>query len=191
MRGAPLIGLPMLLTAGYFAFKWTLADLVNAERLLALGGMYHWSAMTLLALGWSIWIVRQKDSTKSFWGDFKQLTKPLVIYGITASCAVWVWNHAVALEATELRKALRLAQIEERTASEKAFTAFVESQKMETSEKFPDRESYRKNATSQVDWMLSGGVTLVLSLITYLFAALLLSLCSTVLLHQIWGVAAL
>ena len=39
--------------------------------------------------------------------------------------------------------------------------------------------------------MLSGGVTFVLSLITYLFAAMLLSLCATVLLHQIWGIASL
>ena len=46
-------------------------------------------------------------------------------------------------------------------------------------------------ATTQVSWMLSGGVTFVLSLITYLFAAMLLSLCATVLLHQIWGIASL
>ena len=51
MRNTALAGLPLVLAAGYFAFKWLLAGPINAERLVALGGMYHWSALTLLALG--------------------------------------------------------------------------------------------------------------------------------------------
>ena len=79
MRNTALAGLPLVLAAGYFAFKWLLAGPINAERLVALGGMYHWSALTLLALGWSVWMVRRNGSTQSFWGDFKQLTKPLAV----------------------------------------------------------------------------------------------------------------
>ena len=191
MCNTPLAGLPLVLVAGYFAFKWLLAGPVNAERLVALGGMYHWSALTLLALGWSVWMVRRDGSTQSFWGDFKQLTKSLAVYAILAACSVWGWNHMVAKDATELRKALRLAQIEEHTASEEAYAAFVTEQGLESVGEMPDRETYRTQATTQVSWMLSGGVTFVLSLITYLFAAMLLSLCATVLLHQIWGIASL
>ena len=191
MRNTALAGLPLVLAAGYFAFKWLLAGPINAERLVALGGMYHWSALTLLALGWSVWMVRRDGSTQSFWGDFKQLTKPLAVYAILAACSVWGWNHVVAKDATELRKALRLAQIEEHTASEEAYAAFVAEQGLESVGELPDRETYQTQATTQVSWMLSGGVTFVLSLITYLFAAMLLSLCATVLLHQIWGIASL
>ena len=191
MRNTALAGLPLVLAAGYFAFKWLLAGPINAERLVALGGMYHWSALTLLALGWSIWMIRRNGSTQSFWGDFKQLTKPLAVYAILAACSVWGWNHVVAKDATELRKALRLAQIEEHTASEEAYAAFVAEQGLESVGELPDRETYQTQATTQVSWMLSGGVTFLLSLITYLFAAMLLSLCATVLLHQIWGIASL
>ncbi len=191
MRSTTLVGLPLALAAGYFGFKWALSGLVNAERVVALGGMYHWSALTLLALGWSAWMIRKRKSTNTFWGDFKQLTQPLALYAIVASCCVWGWNHVVALEATELRKALRLAQIEEHTSSPEAYAAFVQEQGAETMAELPDRDTYRKQATSQVHWMLSGGVTLVLALITYLFAAVLLSLCATMLLHQIWGIATL
>ena len=191
MRNTALAGLPLVLAAGYFAFKWLLAGLINAERLVALGGMYHWSALTLLALGWSVWMIRRNGSTQSFWGDFKQLTKPLAVYAILAACSVWGWNHVVAKDATELRKALRLAQIEEHTASEEAYAAFVAEQGLESVGELPDRETYQTQATTQVSWMLSGGVTFLLSLITYLFAAMLLSLCATVLLHQIWGIASL
>ena len=191
MRNTALAGLPLVLAAGYFAFKWLLAGPINAERLVALGGMYHWSALTLLALGWSVWMIRRNGSTQSFWGDFKQLTKPLAVYAILAACSVWGWNHVVAKDATELRKALRLAQIEENTASEEAYAAFVAEQGLESVGELPDRETYQTQATTQVSWVLSGGVTFVLSLITYLFAAMLLSLCATVLLHQIWGIASL
>lgn len=191
MRNTALAGLPLVLAAGYFAFKWLLAGPINAERLVALGGMYHWSALTLLALGWSVWMIRRNGSTQSFWGDFKQLTKPLAVYAILAACSVWGWNHVVAKDATELRKALRLAQIEEHTASEEAYAAFVAEQGLESVGELPDRETYQTQATTQVSWMLSGGVTFVLSLITYLFAAMLLSLSATVLLHQIWGIASL
>ena len=181
----------LALLAGYVLFKAVSSEWVLAERAVALGGMYHWSALTLLALGWSVWMVRRGGSTQSFWGDFKQLTKPLAVYAILAACSVWGWNHVVAKDATELRKALRLAQIEEHTASDEAYAAFVAEQGVESVGELPDRETYRTQATTQVSWMLSGGVTFVLSLLTYLFAAMLLSLCATVLLHQIWGIASL
>ena len=109
-----------------------------------------------------------------------------------ASGAVWGWNHVVAAESTTLRKALRVAQIEEHTATEEAYQAFLENQNQsENGIQLPDRETYREQARAQVDWMLSGGVTLVLALLTYLFAAVLLALVATVLLHHIWGLPSL
>jgi cobalamin synthase len=153
--------------------------------------MYHWSALTVLCVGWSIWLVRGKSGSGSFWGDFKTLGKPLVLYAILAAGSVWLWNHVVASESTELRKALRLAQIESNTESEAAYSAFVAAQASEGVEDFPSRETYREQAQSQVEWMLSGGVTLVLSMLTYLMAALVLAVCATVLLHQIWGLSTL
>lgn len=191
MGRAPLVGSSLALLLGYLAFKWALADAVNEERLVALGGMYHWSALTALTAGWSIWLVRQKRSTHSFAGDFKLLARPVFLYALLASGAVYVWNHGIARESTAWRKALRLAQIEEHTSSDAAFQAFVEGQPLEQQSAFPDRETYREQATTQVEWMLSGGVTLVLSLLTYLFASLVLTLCATFLLHQIWGIATL
>ena len=177
---------------GYFAFKWLLVNSLNAERLVALGGMYHWTAMTILIVGSCIWLVSDRQHTGSFWGDFKQLCQPLVLYAMLASGAVWAWNHVVAAESTALRKALRVAQIEEYTASEEAYQSFLLSQNQSDSAlNLPDRETYRKQAKAQVDWMLSGGVTLVLALLTYLFASVLLALVATVLLHHIWGLPTL
>lgn len=192
MRRSSLVGIPFLLCGGYFAFKWLLASSLNAERLVALGGMYHWTAMTLLVVGSCVWLVRERQHTGSFWGDFKKLSQPLVLYAMLASGSVWGWNHVVAAEATALRKALRVAQIEEHTATEKAYQSFLESQDQgENALHLPDRETYRDQAKAQVDWMLSGGVTLVLALLTYLFASVLLALVATVLLHHIWGLPTL
>ena len=191
MRGTPLAGLPLVLAAGYFGFKWLLAGPVNAERLVALGGMYHWSALTMMATGYGMWIWRQRKSTGSFWGDFKLLAKPLALYAVLAGASVWGWNHVVDLDSTELRKSLRLAQIETQTASDEAYTAFLESQEPQDAARFPDRVTYREQAQTQVSWMLSGGLTFALALLTYFTAAMLLSLFVTVLLHQIWGVATL
>ena len=192
MRRSSLVGIPILLCGGYFAFKWLLASSMNAERLVALGGMYHWTAMTLLIVGACVWLVRQREHTGSFWGDFKQLCQPLVLYAMLASGSVWGWNHVVASESTALRKALRVAQIEEHTATEEAYANFLASQDQgENALQFPDRETYREQAKAQVDWMLSGGVTLVLALLTYLFASVLLGLVATVLLHHIWGLPSL
>ena len=165
-----------------------LVNSLNAERLVALGGMYHWTAMTILIVGSCIWLVNDRQHTGSFWGDFKQLCQPLVLYAMLASGSVWAWNHVVAAESPALRTALRVAQIEEYTASEEAYQSFLLSQNQSDSAlNLPDRETYRKQATAQVDWMLSGGVTLVLALLTYLFASVLLALVATVLLHHIWG----
>jgi hypothetical protein len=191
MRTAPVVGTSLLLLAGYLAFKWGLAGSVNEERLVALGGMYHWSALTALVAGWSMWLVRTKGSTMSFWGDFKLLAKPVFLYALLAAGSVYVWNHVIANESTELRKALRVAQIEEHTATEAAYAEFVNQQAAEQQPNLPSREEYRSQALAQVNWMLSGGVTLVLSLLTYLFASLVLVVCATILLHQIWGVATL
>lgn len=192
MRRSSIVGFPILLCGGYFAFKGLLAHSVNAERLVALGGMYHWTAMTVLVVGTSVWLVRERQHTGSFWSDFKKLCQPLVLYAMLASGAIWGWNHVIASESTALRKALRVAQIEEHTATEEAYQSFLESQNQGESElQLPDRETYKEQARAQVDWMLSGGVTLVLALLTYLFASVLLALVATVLLHHIWGLPSL
>lgn len=191
MRVGPLAGSSFLLIAGYLAFKWALAGQINEERLVAFGGMYHWSALTILAAGWSVWLVRAKAWTGSFWGDFKTLAKPVVVYALLAALSVWSWNHVFAAESTELRKALRLAQIDSVTETEATFSEFLAQQDSENMDVVPDRMTYREQARDQVEWMLSGGVTLVLSTLTYLFAAVVLTLCSVVLLHHIWGLSTL
>ena len=186
-----MTGVALLFAAGYFAFKWVLAGSTNAERLVALGGVYHWSALTIMAIGFGMRIWRRRLSTGSFWGDFKLMAKPLALYAVAAGASVWGWNHVVDLDSTELRKSLRLAQIETQTANEEAYTAFLEQQESQDVSRFPDRLTYRDQAQAQVSWMLSGGVTFALALLTYFFAAILLSLFATVLLHQIWGIATL
>ena len=192
MRRSSHVGIPILFCGGYFAFKWLLANSLNAERLVAIGGMYHWTAMTALVVGSCVWLVRERQHTESFWGDFKKLCQPLVLYAMLASGAVWGWNHVVASEETALRKALRVAQIEEHTATEEAYDNFLASQiQGDEVVNMPDRETYREQALAQVNWMLSGGVTLVLALLTYLFAAVLLALVATLLLHHIWGLPSL
>ena len=191
MRNASLIGIPVLLAFGFFVAKWALAGTVNAERLVALGGMYHWSAQTAIVLIWSIRMVRTRETSGSFWGDFKTTFKPLVFYAALAAGTVWGWNHVIAADATALRKSLRLAQIEEVTSSDEAYESFLESQGNASASAIPDRLTYREQAEAQVEWMLSGGVTLVLSMLIYLFAALILALTSTFLLHHIWGISSL
>ena len=191
MRMPHMTGVALLFAAGYFAFKWVLAGSTNAERLVALGGVYHWSALTIMAIGCGMQIWRRRLSTGSFWGDFKLMAKPLALYAVMASASVWGWNHVVDHDSTELRKSLRLAQIETQTANEEAYTAFLAQQEPQDAARFPDRQTYREQAQAQVAWMLSGGVTLALALLAYFFAAILLSLFATVLLHQIWGIATL
>ena len=141
---------------------------MNAKALVALGGMYHWTAMTLLRHGMAAgWFVRERQHTGSFWGDFKQLCQPLVFYAMLGiRCSVWGWNHVVASESTALRKALRLAQIEEHTVTEEPTNLpFQEPRSGRKHPPLPDRETYREQGQSpSVDWMLSGGVTLVLAL---------------------------
>ena len=139
-----------------------------------------------------MWFLRERRNTGSFWGDFKQLSQPLVLYAVLASGTVWTWNHVIDAESTALRKALRIAQIEEHTANDDAYQEFVASQ-AQTSETLNllGRTAYREQAMAQVNWMLSGGVTFVLSLLTYLFAAVMLALLATALLHHIWGLSTL
>ena len=192
MHRSLLVGIPFMMCGGYVAVKWMLAGSLNAERLVALGGMYHWTALTLLTVGMAMWFLRERRNTGSFWGDFKQLSQPLVLYAVLASGTVWTWNHVIDAESTALRKALRIAQIEEHTANDDAYQEFVASQ-AQTSEtlNLPGRTAYREQAMAQVNWMLSGGVTFVLSLLTYLFAAVMLALLATALLHHIWGLSTL
>ena len=192
MQRSLLVGIPFMMCGGYVAVKWMLAGSLNAERLVAVGGMYHWTALTLLTVGMSMWFLRERRNTGSFWGDFKQLSQPLVLYAVLASGTVWTWNHVIDAESTALRKALRIAQIEEHTANDDAYQEFVASQ-AQTSEtlNLPGRTAYREQAMAQVNWMLSGGVTFVLSLLTYLFAAVMLALLATALLHHIWGLSTL
>ena len=192
MQRSLLVGIPFMMCGGYVAVKWMLAGSLNAERLVAVGGMYHWTALTLLTVGMAMWFLRERRNTGSFWGDFKQLSQPLVLYAVLASGTVWTWNHVIDAESTALRKALRIAQIEEHTANDDAYQEFVASQ-AQTSETLNllGRTAYREQAMAQVNWMLSGGVTFVLSLLTYLFAAVMLALLATALLHHIWGLSTL
>ena len=192
MQRSLLVGIPFMMCGGYVAVKWMLAGSLNAERLVAVGGMYHWTALTLLTVGMAMWFLRERRNTGSFWGDFKQLSQPLVLYAVLASGTVWTWNHVIDAESTALRKALRIAQIEDHTANDDAYQEFVASQ-AQTSEtpNLPGRTAYREQAMAQVNWMLSGGVTFVLSLLTYLFAAVMLALLATALLHHIWGLSTL
>ena len=88
MQRSLLVGIPFMMCGGYVAVKWMLAGSLNAERLVALGGMYHWTALTLLTVGMAMWFLRERRNTGSFWGDFKQLSQPLVLYAVLASGTV-------------------------------------------------------------------------------------------------------
>lgn len=189
MHRVALLGSTLALVGGYFAFKWMTAGIVNEERLVAVGAMYHWSALVILAVGWSIWFVRTHATTKSFWGDFRMMAKPVFIYALMAAASVYLWNHVVASHSTQLRKSIRLAQIDEHTSSPEKYDAFVAAQPDDQQSAMPDRETYREQASAQVEWMLSGGVTLVLSLLLYLFASIVLAASATLLLHHVWGIA--
>jgi elongation factor P hydroxylase len=81
-----------------------------------------------------------------------------------------------------------MAQINANTESDDAYASFLDAQDDLNSELMPDRQTYREQATAQVDWMLSGGVTLVLSLLVYVLAAFVLSVVASIVLHQIWGI---
>lgn len=191
MTARRLAGWTAGLLVGYFLFKWGLAGHVEEERLVALGGMYHWTALVVLTGTSSVMLVHGKRSTGNAWGDFRWIVRPLMAYAVLASLAVWGWNHLVAAETTELRKALRKAQIEEHTSSEEAFSAWVQASGSREDLHIPDRLTYREQALNQVDWMLSGSVTFVLSLVMYMIAAWVLAGVSTLLLHHIWGIASL
>ena len=51
---------------------------LNAERLVALGGMYHWTALTLLTVGMVQCGSSVSVGTWFAWGDFKQPSQPCV-----------------------------------------------------------------------------------------------------------------
>ena len=72
--------------------------------------------------------------------------------------------------------------------SDEAFDAHLLTLPLGQRSAMPDRETVRTQAISQVEWMMSGGVTFALSLLMYIFAAALLSAVASLLLHQIWGI---
>ena len=178
----------LALIAGYVLFKVVSSEWVLAERAVALGGMYHWTALVTLVVGWSVAMVRQGLSAGSWISDMKQLLQPTFTYAVLAAVAVYGWNHVWAKESTELRKSIRIAQVEEFTNSDAAFDAYLLTLPLRQRDAMPDRETVRAQATSQVEWMMSGGVTFALSLLMYIFAAALLSAVASLLLHQIWGI---
>ena len=178
----------LALIAGYVLFKAVSSEWVLAERAVALGGMYHWTALVTLVVGWSVAMVRQGWSAGSWVGDVKQLLRPTFTYALLAAVAVYGWNHVWAKESTELRKSIRIAQVEEFTKSDAAFKDHLLTLPLGQRDAMPDRETVRAQAISQVEWMMSGGITFALSLLMYIFAAALLSAVASLLLHQIWGI---
>ena len=178
----------LALLAGYVLFKTISSEWVLAERAVALGGMYHWTALVTLVVGWSVALVRHGWSAGSWAGDVKQLLRPTFTYALLAAVAVYGWNHVWAKESTELRKSIRIAQVEEFTKSDAAFDAYLLTLPLGQRRAMPDRETVRAQAISEVEWMMSGGVTFALSLLMYIFAAALLSAVASLLLHQIWGI---
>lgn len=183
-----MLGTSLLLLVGYALAKSWMLEHVPYERAVALGGLYHWSSLVLLAAVWPIWMVKQNGSKGSIWGDVQQLLRPTLLHALLASLSVWAWNHAWAEDTTQLRKSIRMAQINANTESDDAYASFLDAQDDLKPGLMPDRLTYREQATAQVDWMLSGGVTLVLSLLVYVFAAFVLSVVASVVLHQIWGI---
>ena len=178
----------LALLAGYVLFKTISSEWVLAERAVALGGMYHWTALVTLVVGWSLALVRHGWSAGSWAGDVKQLLRPTFTYALLAAVAVYGWNHVWAKESTELRKSIRIAQVEEFTKSDASFDAYLLTLPLGQRSAMPDRETVRAQAISQMEWMMSGGVTFALSLLMYIFAAALLSAVASLLLHQIWGI---
>ncbi|MDA0728381.1 MAG: hypothetical protein O3B70_01860 [Bacteroidetes bacterium] len=177
--------------AGYFAFKWLLANEASAEKSLALGGMYHWTALIGLAVLAGFTLQQGTESAGSWWGDVRRIAKPLLLYSLLASLSVLAWNHGIAKETTDLRLALREAQIMEATANEASFEKWVGDAGLEKGTWVPDRETYREQALSQVRWMLSPSVMLVFSLLTYALASIVLAVVTSLLLHKIWNITSL
>ena len=177
----------LALIAGYVLFKAVSSEWLTAERSVALGGMYHWTALVILVVGWSVAMVRQGWSAGSWVGDMKQLLQPTFTYALLASMAVYGWNHVWAKESTELRKSIRIAQVEEFTKSDAAFDAYMMTLPLGQRDA-RDRDTFRSNEISTIETIMSGKVMFVLSLLTYIFAAALLSAVASLLLHQIWGI---
>ena len=177
----------LALIAGYVLFKAFSSEWLTAERSVALGGMYHWTALVILVVGWSVAMVRQGWSAGSWVGDVKQLLRPTFTYALLAAVAVYGWNHVWAKESTELRKSIRIAQVEEFTKSDAAFDAYMMTLPLGQRDA-RDRVTFRSNEISTIETIMSGKVMFVLSLLTYIFAAALLSAVASLLLHQIWGI---
>ena len=68
-----MLGTSLLLLVGYALLKSWMLEHVPYERAVALGGLYHWSSLVLLAACWSIWLVRQKAVS------YTHLTLPTIL----------------------------------------------------------------------------------------------------------------
>ena len=181
--------LNLLLISVYMLMKAGLANTIPPERLVALGGLYHWSAMVLLAVGWSTALVRGGWSSGTATGDLKALGRPLMLYAVMASLSVWAWNHGVAKDATALKVALQRAQVLEHTENDKAYAAFLVEADLE--DNAPGREQFRGQALEQIAWMNGPALTLAMALIVYLAAGSLLTGLAVLVLHKIWNIASL
>ena len=175
------------LVAGYLLLKSSLMEVVPAERLVALGGLYHWSALMLLAVGWSAHLIRSHSSTGSAIGDLKLLGKPLMMYALLASLSVWAWNHGLAADSTELKVALQKARVMTQTETEADYVAFLEQS--DPPEVMPDRLTFREQALEQIEWMNAPAMTLAMALVVYMAAGVVLTGLSVLFLHKIWNVA--
>ena len=181
--------LNLLLIGGYMLMKAGLANAVPPERLVALGGLYHWSAMVLLAVGWSAALIRGGWSSGSATGDLKAIGRPLMTYAVMASLSVWAWNHVVAKDATALKVALQRAQVLEHTENDEAYAAFLADADLEGTA--PEREQFKEQALEQIEWMNGPALTLAMALIVYLAAGSLLTGLAVLVLHKIWNIASL
>ena len=165
------------------------ANAVPPERLVAVGGLYHWSAMVLLAVGWSTALIRGGWSSGSATGDLKALGRPLMTYAVMASLSVWAWNHVVAKDATALKVALQRAQVLEHTENDEAYATFLADAELEGTA--PEREQFKEQALEQIAWMNGPALTLAMALIVYLAAGSLLTGLAVLVLHKIWNIASL
>ena len=193
MRFSRIAGTSLALLGGYFTLKWFLRGHVADEKLLVSGVLYHWTAITILGFGWSMWLIKSKSTTRQFWGDFKLLAQPLAMYAIVASMSAWSWNYIVDNDRVDLKRAALQAELEVHTHSEQSWNEFLSIQKEAIQKEWrtKGRETYRQEVSEQIDNVNSPTRFLAIALLGYMFAALIVSLGATLLLHHIWGIASM
>ena len=194
MRSARIFGTSLALLGGYFTLKWFLRGQIADEQLFVSGGLYHWTAITILGTGWSVWLVKSKSTTQQFWGDFKMLAQPLAIYALFASLSVWSWNYVIDKERTDRRRIEAQADVDAITQSEESWNDFLSKQTDEAKQqewRIKGRDTYHQEFSEQIDKVASPGRLFASALLMYMFAALIVSLGATMLLHHIWGIASL